>query len=232
MILVRPHPQGLVLSVVTIGAAAGAFTILADSVSEGDGLAGRDPSITADVVDHRTSVLTHVAHVLSFIGSEAVLAVLALGLVIILLERRGPRHAIIAATTMAVSAGLTVAVKLAFGRARPGASDRLGPFDSTYSFPSGHTLNSAVFLGLVCLLLVPLLRRPSLRLVAYGAAAMLAVGIGASRIYLGYHWTTDVAASWTIAAVLLAVVSVTARAVADRSHQSGNVQVDRATVDS
>ncbi|MCW2840210.1 MAG: phosphatidic acid phosphatase, partial [Aeromicrobium sp.] len=143
-----------------------------------------------------------------------------------------PRPAIIAAAAMAVSAGLTVAVKTTFGRARPGATDRLGPFDSTYSFPSGHTLNSAVFLGLVCLLLVPLLSKRRARLGAYGLAVALAVGVGGSRIYLGYHWTTDVLASWTIATMLLTVVHVVNRHLTRRARQSGNVQVDRATVDS
>lgn len=221
---------GLAVPTATLVAAAVAFTALADSATEGDGLARLDPSLTADVVQSRTTLLTTAARTLTFLGSELVVGILALGLVILLLERRGPRHAILAMAAMSVSAALTVGVKLGVGRARPGAADRLGPFDSTYSFPSGHTLNSAVLLGVACLLLVPIIRRGSLRLVAYAVALVLAVGIGASRVYLGYHWTTDVLASWTIAAALLAVVLVVDRS-SKPADQSGGSQVGRATVE-
>lgn len=231
MNLARSGVSDLLGPAAVVAVAGGAFTLLADSVTEGDGPASLDPTVAGDVVEHRTGVLTSIAHLLSFAGSEIVLGVLSVGLVVVLLDRRGPRWAILAAGTMGASAALTVGVKTAFTRARPGAADRLGPFDSTYSFPSGHTLNSAVFLGLVCLLVVPLLSRRA-RLGAYGVAALLAAGVGLSRVYLGYHWTTDVLASWTIAAMLLTVVHVVDRILSARARQSGGVQVERATVDS
>lgn len=228
----RNHLHGLAGPLAAITIAAVAFTALADSVIEGDDLVSIDPTVTSDLVDHRTSALTTAAHLLSFIGSEVILAVLSICLIIVLLERRGPGPACIAAGAMATSAGATVGVKAVFGRARPDASDRLGAFDSTYSFPSGHTLNSAVFLGLVCLLLVPLLSQRRTRIGAYGAAAVLAIGIGTSRIYLGYHWTTDVLASWSIAAVLLTVVHVINWKLATPAQRSGSVQVAHNTLDS
>lgn len=231
MHLHRPQVSGLAIPALTLAVAAVAFTSLADSAAEGDGLARLDPSLTTDIVHGRTSILTAAARTLTFAGSEVVVGILALGLVIVLLERRGPRPAIIATIAMGVSAALTVGVKLAVGRPRPGAVDRLGPFDSTYSFPSGHTLNSAVLLGVTCLLLVPVLRRRSLRIVVDGGALVLAAGVGASRVYLGYHWATDVLASWAIAAALLSIVLVADR-VSSPAEQSGGGQVQRATVDS
>lgn len=157
---------------------------------------------------------------------------MAVALIMVLLARRGSRHALVAAVAMATSAAVTVGAKMAVERARPGAADRLGAFDGTYSFPSGHTLNSAVFLGLVCLLLIPLLVQRSARIGAHGAAVLLAAGIGASRIYLGYHWTTDVLASWLIAAALLSVVYIVSRVLLSPPTQSGNSQVEQVTVDS
>lgn len=232
MTLTRTRLQAVILPTAVVAFAATAFWALADSVSEHDGPARLDPTVTADVVAHRTSALTVAARTLTFMGSEAVVGIAALGLVIMVLERRGARLALIVAAAMATSAGLTVGVKMAMSRARPGRADRLGAFDSTYSFPSGHTLNSAVFLGLACLFLVPLLSHRAVRTSSYAAAIFAAAGIGASRIYLGYHWTTDVLASWTIAAAVLAVAYTVALVLVPGQRQSDSRQVQHATVES
>lgn len=207
----------------------GIFTVLAVSVRERSGVTRIDPRVTAAAVDHRSGLLTHGARVLTLFGSEPVVGCLAVVLVVVLLERRGPVHAWIAAAVMGTSAFLTVTVKLAFGRPRPGAADRIGPPDSTFSFPSGHTLSSAVLLGLLCVLLLPVVR-PAARRVALGASTVVGLGIGASRIYLGYHWATDVLASWTIAALLL-VVAHAACSVLVPGRQSGGSQVPRTSID-
>ena len=204
-----------------IGPIAGVLA-LADSAREHDGVSARiDPRLAVDAVDIRSGPLTAAARHLTFVGGEMVISVLALLLIIILLERRGPFFAMCVAVAMAVSASLTVGVKLLVDRARPGADIRLGPVDSTYSFPSGHTLNSAVFLGLVAILLVPLLHSRSRRIAATSCLALLAFGIGLSRIYLGYHWASDIAASWLLATALLVVVAVVSRTW-EHQHRSPN----------
>ncbi len=235
-----PDIQGTTMNLSTTEfarpAAGIAFTattvaVLADSAVEGDGAARLDPQVASEVLTLRSDALTTFAHLLTFLGSEVVVSVAWLILALVLLERRGPRIAGLSAIAMAISASLTVGAKLAIGRPRPTAIDRLGPLDSSYSFPSGHALNSAVLLGLACLLLVPLLRDRGVRLVAYGAATLLAVGIGASRVYLGYHWTTDVLASWAIAATLLMVAHAAQGMLTARSTRSGSGQVGSTRVE-
>lgn len=190
----------------TVGVVA-AVVVLADSAREHDGIsASVDPRVAADALDVRTGLLTQLARLLTLLGSEIVVGALALLLMITVLQRRGPFLAGCAAVVMAASAGLTVGLKVAVERIRPGEANRLGPLDPSYSFPSGHTLNSAVFLGLVVILLVPLIPYRAWRIGAAGVAALLAFGIGLSRLYLGYHWATDVVASWLIAIALLTIV--------------------------
>ncbi|MBC7631723.1 phosphatase PAP2 family protein [Aeromicrobium sp.] len=194
-----------------VAAPLGGVVVLADAAREHDGIAaGLDPHVATDVLAARSGGVTHAAQVLTFIGSEVVVGLLALLLVIALLERRGPFHAGLAAAAMSVSAALTVGVKHLVERARPGATDRLGASDSTYSFPSGHTLNSAVLLGLVVVLLLPLVGNRSARIVVTVAAIFLSIGIGASRVYLGYHWASDVVASWFMAIALVTLVRIAA----------------------
>jgi membrane-associated phospholipid phosphatase len=204
--MMRLHLVGTALPAALVAVPVAAVLVLADSAREHDGVSAYvDPRVAADVLRARTSLLTTLARLLTLVGSEAVVGTLALILVIFLLERRGPFLAVCAATAMAASAALTVGVKLLVERARPGAVDRLGPLDASYSFPSGHTLNSAVFLGLVLLLVVPMIPTRGRRIAAAAGTAVLAVGIGLSRVYLGYHWASDIVASWLIAVALLSV---------------------------
>jgi membrane-associated phospholipid phosphatase len=194
---------GLATAALTGAAATAGVLVLADAGRERDGVARLDPHVASGMLDIRSGPLTHLAHALTLLGSEPVVGTLAVLLFIALLERRGQVFAIIAAVAMTISVGLTVGVKILVERPRPGAADRLGPVDHSYSFPSGHTLNSTVLLGLTVILLLPLIQRRGWRVALIAGAGLLALGIGWSRIYLGYHWTTDVIASWLLATVLL-----------------------------
>ncbi len=60
-----------------------------------------------------------------------------------------------------------------------------------YSFPSGHTMNALVFYGALALIAWSIAGR-RVGLVAVAAAALITFGVGVSRIYLGYHYLTDV----------------------------------------
>ena len=60
-----------------------------------------------------------------------------------------------------------------------------------YSFPSGHTMNGVVFYVALALILWSILGR-RIGLTALAIASLLVFGIGVSRIYLGYHYLTDV----------------------------------------
>jgi undecaprenyl-diphosphatase len=100
-----------------------------------------------------------------------------------------------------VAGGALVAgiLKSFFQRARPDLVPH-GAYVSTTSFPSGHSMLSAV----TYLTLGALLARsqPRKRLKAYFLllATVLTLSVGLSRVYLGVHWPTDVLAGWTAGA--------------------------------
>jgi membrane-associated phospholipid phosphatase len=185
-------------------AAAGVIA-LADAAGEHDGPSRLDPVTAADVLRMRTPALTELAHAFTFLGSEVVVGLLAVLTLVALLARGRFTKATLFAIGIGGSAFLTVAVKLLVARPRPGAVDRLGALDTTYSFPSGHTLNSTVFLALLVWLLWPAAKLAG-RIALVAAATVMAVGVAASRVYLGYHWLTDVLASGLVALAWLSLV--------------------------
>ncbi len=79
------------------------------------------------------------------------------------------------------------------------------------SFPSGHAIRSAF----LCVFLAVLLRRPGQPGSAAAAFPLgaLALGLGATRLYLGYHWTSDVVAGLALGTSLALLL---APAVAER----------------
>lgn len=89
-------------------------------------------------------------------------------------------------------------------RERPDVSLRLIE-ESGYSFPSGHSVTSVIFYGLLLYLIQKNCKNEKLKTVLSCICGILAVTIGPSRIYLGVHWPTDVLTGWCIGGSMLLV---------------------------
>lgn len=102
-------------------------------------------------------------------------------------------------------------MKHIFLRARPDAALHLVE-QGGYSFPSGHSVTSVVFYGLLIYLLARHCKNEKLRKILIPVCGFLALVIGPSRVYVGVHWPTDVLAGWCIGgAVLLVAICILER---------------------
>ena len=179
--------------------------LLLDGVRENADLAAYDPAVAAAFDDARRPWLTAFAQAATFLGSAPwLVALVIVALIAVGVIRHDWRSALAIASAMASATLLTVVLKTVVGRPRPPAGTMLGTVDLSPAFPSGHTLNATVFYGLVGLIAI---RRPGRWALTYVIAAWLTlIGvIGLSRVYLGYHWMTDVMAGWLTGVAVLAV---------------------------
>lgn len=192
--------------------ALAAFGALVDGVIEGGDLSSYDPGITSSLVAARTPGLTVAAELVTAVGSEAVVGLLTGLTMLWLWFRRGEQaRAVLLGASMGAAAVLTIGVKHLLTRHRPPSGLVVGPVDTGFSFPSGHTVFSTVFAGMVVMLVVWPQASRIRRVVAVTAGCVASLAVGATRVYLGYHWTTDVIAGWVLGVAVLAVaLSLTA----------------------
>jgi membrane-associated phospholipid phosphatase len=103
-----------------------------------------------------------------------------------------------------LSSPIDSGLKLVIDRPRP-TPDLIRVFQDEpgNSFPSGHAFLAIVFWGLLAHLAFTRLQRRSLRGLVLSVSAVMILWIGASRVYLGAHWPSDVLGGYILGALFL-----------------------------
>jgi len=212
--------RDIALVAVLVAAAGAVFA----SVATHEALAAADSPVLTWVIAHRTPGLTATAEVVSLVGGTVGTGGLAVVSAVVLFARGHRRTAVVWVAGVAVGALAIRLVKLAVERPRPPEVSRLAE-ETSASLPSGHSLMAALGLGLTAAAVTALsVGTPRARVIRASAIALAVVGvlvIGASRVYLGVHWTTDVAAGWLLGAAL-ATTCVTLARVLDARTRVGD----------
>ncbi len=120
----------------------------------------------------------------------------------------GPRWIVNVARDL--TALVSTALKTAFERARPDLVPHLAEV-SSLSFPSGHSMLSAVTYLTLGALLARTTADRRIKTYFLANAAVLVLIVGLTRIYLGVHFPTDVLAGWCAGIVWALLCSLIAR---------------------
>jgi len=95
-------------------------------------------------------------------------------------------------------------VKPLVGRPRPPSSIWIGHYSGA-AFPSGHA-TAAVALYAALALILSMGASYERRALVWSGAALVVLVVGASRVYLGAHWLTDVLGGYALGAAWVAVL--------------------------
>lgn len=208
------------------------FIGLADEVREGDTKAFDDWVMNALHRGGQTTIgpswLIEAGINITALGSVAVLTLVILFAASYLrLQRK--YHAMWLLVIATVSGQLlSSALKWFVGRARPDEAIHLVQV-STASFPSGHSMLSAVVYLTIGALLAKVETRRRVKAFWIVAAMVVTVLVGLSRIYIGVHYPTDVLAGWAAGLSWALICWLAARMLQRLGKVEGDPAADLAT---
>jgi membrane protein DedA with SNARE-associated domain/membrane-associated phospholipid phosphatase len=163
-----------------------------------------------DMVDKvRNDIGVDVAEVVTVFGNASVVfALVAIAVVLLAWRRRPYELFVLLIGTVLVYAGVHI-TKAAVDRPRPAGSlvDTAGS-----AYPSGHAAYATIYvvLGIIAARVMPNLASKAALVTGTIVAAAL---IGASRVYLGAHYYSDVVAGWALGAFVFGTCAIVALVV-------------------
>ena len=209
----RPSVGTATMTVVVGFAALVAILIVFGSIAEAvraQEVFGLDTWATPFLHGIASPSLDVLMNALTDIGSSLVIVPILVVVGAWLLRRQRYGAALFLGVASVGSLVLQGTMKVFFARPRPHL-DWVQQVLSDYSFPSGHTMSAVIVYVALALILWSVFGR-RIGLVALAIAATVTFGVGVSRIYLGYHYLTDVVGGLLAGIAWLLVVGAAFRA--------------------
>jgi undecaprenyl-diphosphatase len=168
------------------------FVRIAGEVREGETQAF-DVAVLRYIETHHSPLLDKLMLEITFLGTGLIVLMLVFvsGMFLWLTKHKHSALLLMVATIGGIL--LNNLLKMGFDRPRPQVFE-WGEHTLSSSFPSGHAMSAATVYMTVAYLAARLQRRRISRALTLIAAAVVIVLIAVSRLYLGVHYPTDVAA--------------------------------------
>lgn len=153
----------------------------------------------------RDPIITELMRGITFLGSAPFLGAATIATVVFLFKSR-KKDALVFAFILSFGVFLNIALKYVFQRPRPDFLPLAN--ESSYSLPSGHSMNSFVFYTCISFFIFRRLKNKSLKIFLMGASILLILLVGVSRIYLGVHYPSDVLAGFLTGLLWFVIVLI------------------------
>lgn len=168
----------------------------------------------ADAVAHtfaaaqRSPQLTQFFLAFTWLGNPIVMGGIVATVATALAITKRYRWSLYLTMTTGLGALLNVALKQYFVRPRPDLSIAVRSAHGT-SFPSGHAMGAAIVCGALSYLAYRGLRTWRSKAAVLALSVTVALTIALSRVYLGVHWLSDIAAGLTVGVAWVAITTTT-----------------------
>ena len=160
------------------------------------------------ILNLRSEPLTVIMKVITNLSSAYVLIAITIGTLIFI---KNKKVGLCVASNLVITTLLNQLLKYIIQRPRPDGYRLIA--ESGYSFPSGHSMVSMAFYGLIIYLIWKMVKNKKIKYISCGILGLLIPMIGFSRIYLGVHYASDVIGGFAISIVYLLLFTNIARSV-------------------
>lgn len=175
------------------------FVELTDKVVS-DEIVHYDDLVTNYVLSYRSPAMTSYFKFVTDIGDvEGYIAITIITAIVSLVVLKKWKYMLQICLVMIISALSNVVLKRFINRARP-TIEHLVTVESL-SYPSGHAMAAMSFYGFLMYLFYKMKMNKFLKYTGMILIAFLILSIGVSRIYLGVHYPSDIAAGFVAGAI-------------------------------
>ena len=152
-----------------------------------------DQTISQIIYSLRSPLLTKIMLLITNLGGGYIL-IPATIITIFLIVRKHKEEAFLFSIILAMGLILNTSLKSILQRPRPDIAPLTN--ETSYSFPSGHAMNSFVFYTTLSFYFFRFTRKKKLSIFISLISLFLILLIGFSRVYLGVHYPTDILAGY------------------------------------
>lgn len=154
-----------------------------------------DQQLAGYIYSWRSPGLTKLMMMVTDLGAEYMI-IMSILIVIFLIWRKHKTEAFSLVIILVMGIVINFSLKRIIHRPRPIMAPLI--VETSYSFPSGHAMNSSVFYLAIAFYFYHLTRKKKLSLWVTAGAIGLIIIIGFSRVYLGVHYPSDVVAGYVV----------------------------------
>ena len=169
------------------------------------------------ILNLRSEPLTVIMKVITNLSSAYVLIAITLGTLIFI---KNKKVGLCVAGNLIIATLLNQLLKYIIQRPRPDGYRLIA--ESGYSFPSGHSMVSMAFYGLMIYLIWKMVKNKKIKYISCGILGLLIPMIGFSRIYLGVHYASDVIGGFAISIVYLLLFTNITRSILQLEKEKDN----------
>lgn len=145
--------------------------------------------------------LTTIYKIITFFGSTPFIVGLCIFFFVLFLVMKKKNYGFLVAGFLILSTIVNNVIKVIIRRSRPLVLALVE--ESTFSFPSGHTMASASLYGILLFLVLRSNLTKNKKIILSILLILLPVLVGISRIYLGAHFATDIIGAFLVSSILL-----------------------------
>ena len=152
-----------------------------------------------------TPLISNIFKSITFFGSTIFIVLLVIFFLCAFILKKDNKKGYLVAFTLIVSTILNNVVKIIIRRARPTVLALVT--ETTFSYPSGHTMASVSMYGILVYLVSKSKLNKKLKIFLEIILGILPIIIGISRIYLGAHFASDVIGAMLLSTVLILILT-------------------------